>query len=573
VALTINTNIASLSAQRSLNGSQPALANAVQRLSSGLRINSARDDAAGLAISERFTTQIRGMNQAMRNANDGISMLQTAEAALGTVSSSIQRIRELAVQAANATNTEADRRALQLEVSQLVAEVDRVGRTTTFNGQKIFGESTSSVLGDSDVLAVRDGLQSGWLSAAEQIVYERYGIRAQNKSINIDLTSSTDGGGGRLASVFVSWGGSGPGSNITLNVDMADFSPNDDGIFPGHADSVIAHEMVHAVMFATMNVSSFFGGAQQFFLEGAAELIPGADGRLNGAIQGNGGGAAGIAAVMAKVNDWGVTWDGSNEAYAVAYAGMRYMDEQIKAAGGEGIKDVMTYLATRNTDTLDDALQNASSGAFADVADFKSQFQADGAAFIDEMLTSGDLSDADTGGLGGANASGGPVLTSGSVVPDGASRSGEDQLSGFTEVWEEVAAGNHVTARQSLQIGADVGQTLDINSVAMNGTALDIMDADVVNNANRVILKMDRALEYISARRADIGAQISRLESSVSNMMASAEAQTASRSRIVDADYAQETASLTRNQILQQAGTAVLAQANTSPQLVLQLLR
>src|SRR5688572_4695154 len=151
----INTNVMSLNSQRNLATNSASLATTIQRLSSGLRINSARDDAAGLAISERFTTQIRGMNQAMRNANDGISMLQTAEAALGTVSSSIQRIRELAVQAANATNTEADRRALQLEVSQLVAEVDRVGRTTTFNGQKIFGESTSSVLGDSDVLAVR----------------------------------------------------------------------------------------------------------------------------------------------------------------------------------------------------------------------------------------------------------------------------------------------------------------------------------------------------------------------------------------------------------------------------------
>src|SRR5215475_7975899 len=132
MSLSVNTNVASLNAQRNLNGSQTMLGRAIQRLSSGLRINSAADDAAGLAISDRFTTQIRGMNQAVRNANDGISMLQTADSALTNVTQSLQRIRELAVQAANATNSDSDKKALQLEVSQLTAEINRVGRTTSF---------------------------------------------------------------------------------------------------------------------------------------------------------------------------------------------------------------------------------------------------------------------------------------------------------------------------------------------------------------------------------------------------------------------------------------------------------
>src|SRR5688572_3569687 len=132
MALSLNTNVASLNAQRNLNASQGTLSKALQRLSSGLRINSAVDDAAGLAISERMTTQVRGLNQAMRNANDGISLLQTTDAALGTVTDSLRRIRELAVQAANATNSDSDRAALQQEIAQLTAEVDRVGRTTTF---------------------------------------------------------------------------------------------------------------------------------------------------------------------------------------------------------------------------------------------------------------------------------------------------------------------------------------------------------------------------------------------------------------------------------------------------------
>src|SRR6201991_611676 len=137
MAQVINTNVLSLNAQRNLTTSGTQLAQALQRLSSGLRINSAKDDAAGLAISNRMTTQINGLNQAVRNANDGISLAQTAEGALSEVTSNLQRIRELAIQAANATNSASDRAALDLEVQQRLAEVDRVAQTTSFNGQKI----------------------------------------------------------------------------------------------------------------------------------------------------------------------------------------------------------------------------------------------------------------------------------------------------------------------------------------------------------------------------------------------------------------------------------------------------
>src|SRR5436190_18988907 len=137
MALSINTNLNSLNAQRSSGKVQDSLSTAMARLSSGLRINSAKDDAAGLAISERFTTQIRGLNQAARNANDGISLAQTAEGALGSVGDNLQRIRELAVQAANATNSATDRAPLQAEASQLISEVQRVGTQTEFNGVKL----------------------------------------------------------------------------------------------------------------------------------------------------------------------------------------------------------------------------------------------------------------------------------------------------------------------------------------------------------------------------------------------------------------------------------------------------
>ena len=133
----INTNIMSLTAQRNLNSSQSSLATSLQRLSSGLRINSAKDDAAGLAISERFTTQIRGLNQAIRNANDGVSFAQTAEGALSTAGDAMQRIRELAVQSINDTNSSSDRQALNNEVSQLIAEVNRTGLRPDLGGEEV----------------------------------------------------------------------------------------------------------------------------------------------------------------------------------------------------------------------------------------------------------------------------------------------------------------------------------------------------------------------------------------------------------------------------------------------------
>jgi len=139
MAQVINTNIASLNAQRNLNKSQSMLSTSLQRLSSGLRINSAKDDAAGLAISERFTAQIRGLNQAARNSNDGISLAQTAEGALGEVTNNLQRIRELAVQSSNATNSSSDRAAMQEEVTQLMSEIDRVATQANFNGCQIAG--------------------------------------------------------------------------------------------------------------------------------------------------------------------------------------------------------------------------------------------------------------------------------------------------------------------------------------------------------------------------------------------------------------------------------------------------
>ena len=197
---TINTNVMSMTAQRNLSASQGALATSMQRLSSGLRVNSAKDDAAGLAISERMNSQVRGLNVAARNANDGISLAQTAEGALGKVGDMLQRMRELAVQSANASNNSDDRAALQSEVTQLRQEIDRVAKTTSFNGTKLldgsFANATFQVganAGESisiDSIVSADSASLGTLGATEFFTAT---VAAPSTAANAAIPAGTTG--------------------------------------------------------------------------------------------------------------------------------------------------------------------------------------------------------------------------------------------------------------------------------------------------------------------------------------------------------------------------------------------
>ncbi len=245
-------------------------------------------------------------------------------------------------------------------------------------------------------------------------------------------------------------------------------------------DGVIAHEMTHAVMDATLNVGSIFANAQTFFMEGTAELMRGADDRLYADIGGAGG--ANIAAVMGKVAAWGSSWDGSSAAYSAAYAGMRYLDAEIKAAGGSGIKDVTTYMAADpTTRTLDQALANATHGAFTGLSDFKTQFQADGATFIGDLLSSGKLANADAGRhrrcrrerRSGAKRGCWSFPTSRITVAKISSTA--SRKPGRSWPRPPTSSAN----KQKLQIGANVNESFDIGTFAMNGMAMGIMDADV----------------------------------------------------------------------------------------------
>lgn len=558
--MKINSNINALFTERNLKASSNDLLNTMQRLSSGLRINSAKDDAAGLAISDRFTSRINGMEQASRNTNDSISMLQTAEGALSTVTDSLQRIRTLAVQAANGTNSLADKQSLQAEVQQLKDEIRTLYDRTNFNGVQLFDRGEATRDSNENETSVINGLHSYWLEQSENIIEKYYGLMGDNAILRVDIKSFSDGAGQTAARVVGTiQSGETLVSNQVMEIDMADFTPPNlpnGGSAPFYNDRIIAHEMVHAVMGRTINSTD--AGTPTWFKEGSAEFIHGADERLLSDIN-----ASNVASVVNQIgNGSSGAWGGNSIDYSTAYAAVRYMHAEIKANGGDGIKDIMTYLAEDPNRTLDQALAKASSGAFTDLAGFVADYTANGANFINTEL---DLNNADTGAIGGLDADNGDVKTADNVVPTPEFYEA-DPLRGFITAFNQsVEIDRHEI---NLQLGENSSQKFKLESVSR----IDVEAFDVANDAEGTIRRVDAALKEIDSHRAIFGAIQNRLESTVNNLANNIENTTASRSRLLDADFASETTKMTRAQILQQAGIAMMAQANSSSQLALRLL-
>jgi len=407
MASTINTNIVSLNAQRNLSASQASLATSMQRLSSGLRVNSAKDDAAGLAISERMNTQIKGLTVASRNANDGISLAQTAEGALGKIGDMLQRMRELAVQSSNATNSASDRKSLQAEVSQLADEIDRVAKTTTFNGQKLL-----------------DGSFSG---AVFQV-------------------------------------GSNSGDNITVGA-LANAKASDLG----------------AVKYSEASVAAFDPTAT------ITDLTKISGGNLK--IQMGTGSALDLGEIPAA------------------------------ASGSERIGQIAEAVNRKTADTGVTAFVTK-----ADDGTYSLEFRSD------------------------------RIKTDGTGAPETVT------FTGFTAAQTGFANPTFTANTTDTGIGLD-------DSGARKLSVETQADAWVA------LKKIDSAIDKVNGSRADLGAIQSRFETSIANIDVQSENMSAARGRIVDADFAKETANLSRAQILQQAGTAMVAQANQLPQSVLTLLK
>ncbi len=483
MALTVNTNIASLTAQRNLTSSQNELSTSLQRLSSGLRINSAKDDAAGLAISERFTAQIKGLNQGVRNANDGISLAQTAEGALKEVTNNLQRIRELAVQSANATNSSSDRTALQAEVAQLVAEIDRVAQNTKFNGVALLDGTFTSQ-------AFQIGADTTDTVSITAI------SSARTSAIGGTSTSTATGAAAVNANAIVATDGD--ANALIINGTLIGASTSDGVSTTGDTYSALSKANAINALSSTTGVTAT-----------AATTIS------DTAVVGG-------AAVTLTINNVLVTWDAQTSANASATA----LQTAVNAGTAQhGV-----------TMTLNDA-----AGAFTMTA-------SDG-----RNVTIAD-------GTGGLTAAGGLTATTnrGSLTLTSGSASG-------------IQVGNTGTTAASNAVS---GFTTN-NSTAATGSGVAVASLSVTTatNATSAITSIDAALNTINSSRATLGSYQARFESIVASSQTTAENLSASRSRIMDADFASETANLTKAQIIQQSGIAMLAQANSIPQNVLALLQ
>ena len=467
MAATINTNIASINAQRNLSLSGQSLNTTMQRLSSGLRVNSAKDDAAGLAIAERMNTQVKGLTVASRNANDGISLAQTTEGALGKVGDMLQRMRELAVQAGNATNSASDRKALQAEVSQLSAEIDRVAKQTNFNGTKILDGSFAGAVfqvgansGDNITLGALSDTRAAKLSAINYAsttvdpidTNETTGITAYNKAVPVPPATPADETA--LAAAKTTADSNIGLAQITLNTALA----------------------------ASPQVPADIANAR------------------NGVAQ-------------AQAARYGL------DGMAIAVGGMAY-DLGTLAASNNGTERIGQVVEAVNAKTAD-------TGVTAYLT------KNDDGTYKMELMSS-------------------------KLAYDGVAAA-KVNMYGFSATSTGIV-GNGTDPTFAEPVDAD---KIGIESI----------DVSTQSGAWVALKKIDSAVDQVNSARATLGAVQARFENTVNNIDIQVENLSAARGRIIDADFAKETANLSRTQILQQAGTAMVAQANQIPQNVLQLLQ
>ncbi|MEY4582190.1 MAG: hypothetical protein RL701_6893 [Pseudomonadota bacterium] len=506
MAAVINTNTASLNAQRSLMSSNGSLQTSLQRLSSGLRINSAKDDAAGLAISSRMSAQISGINQAVRNANDAISLSQTAEGALSQSSDILRRMRDLSVQSANDTNSGSDRIALQQEVGQLQQELNRVANETEFNGKKLL---------------------DGSFSAGQFQI----GANA-NQTISIGMSSAkaTDMGNQQVGSL---------GGN-TFGVVVGT------GGTTGVANTPPANNV----------------GAQTVAISGLKSA--------NVTVAAGDSASTVAAAVNRESATTGVTSVARTEAQMTA-----------QLAGGTTPSTYTFSLSSKGSGTattpVQISAQVSNQGDLSGMAD----------AINAKSGQTGITATAKAGVITLANEAGDDIIIGN--VSDGTTGTGtlsvEAAAADGTYTGTGVVMTEDNATRVTGQVKFNSSSSFSVTATATSGTALVTgtvgstlsnvgqIDIGTQKGSSNALVVIDSALDFVNGLRAKLGAAQNRVESSISNLSTTSENLTAARSRIQDADFAQETAALTRSQVLQQAGMAMLAQANAAPNNVLTLLR
>ncbi|MCC6922220.1 MAG: flagellin [Nitrosomonas sp.] len=569
MAQVINSNIPSLTAQRNLNMSQSSLNTALERLSSGLRINSAKDDAAGLAISERMSSQIRGLNQAARNASDGISLSQTAEGALTQISDNLQRIRELSIQAANATNTANDRAALQAEVTQLTAEIQRVSTQTQFNGMNLLDGSFSTI-----------NFQVG--ANANQTISAASGNFQTNAFGNYrigGLAAFVPGGRGDLVAGTIGSNSDAFGNSVLLSGTTGDASAVNGAAAAGD-----------------FRIATGSGNFDVYYREGASA------GEIATAINSTGSGVnasaitevvlgagtgAGVGFQQNTTYSFAISTDYSDPANANT-VDPKYTTISFKTGGSDDQTDVdsASYLSTA-VQAFNDA--SAKTGFTAEVvlsddgyhsikltntngSDLRilnNSYDNTGTA-LDIQVNDISLLDGDTN----TDSTYSETLTGGSLdATTGVWTNGNGAWFTGRVVLDSSKSFTITTAVADVFADASAPNTAAAGTYGAQLQAANAIDITTAESANRTLSIVDSALTAVNDQRARFGALQNRLESTISNLQTTSENLSASRSRIRDADFAAETATMTRAQILQQAGVAMLAQANALPNNVLSLLR
>ena len=503
MAAVINTNVQSLNAQRNLSSSQSSLATSLTRLSSGLRINSAKDDAAGLAISDRMSAQIKGLNQATRNSNDGISLAQTAEGALSESGNILQRVRELAVQSANASNSAGDRQALQAEVSQLVSELDRISQTTEFNGAKLLDGSFGT-----------QQFQVG-ANANQTIVAATANMRTSVYGNNQNASSAGAGPAAQSAAAITT---AAPSNGVTTGAVTIN------GAIGSSSMSVAANDSAKTI---AANINAIKGST-------GVTATARTDVKLTVGTQ---SGSFTLSLRSENTTDVTVSFSlaAGSAADRLSTAVTAINEKSAKTGVTAALSDKGDYIILSNASGSDIAVGTGAGITNADAMTV-TKLQADG--------TNAPLAST-------------PAVTLAAVSTSAGVRSA---VSGYITL----------DAEKSFSL------TSTSNALTTGGSQLQkVADLDITSfkNATQALKTVDSGLAFISGERAKLGALQSRFETAISNLQVTSENLAASRSRILDADFAQETANLSRSQILQQAGTAMVAQANQLPQGVLALLR
>jgi flagellin len=585
MAQYINTNISALNSQRNLSMSQTALATSLQRLSSGLRINSAKDDAAGLAISNRMTSQINGLTQAARNANDGISLAQTAEGAMNEISNNLQRMRDLSVQSANASSTTTDRVSINNEIQQLSAEIQRVAASTSFNGTKLLD-------GTFNAQSFQVGANQGEVINITSITNMQ---TTQLGSSGTSFSASVTGG---VTTKALAAG------NLTLNgfqvgASLAGAAPGQSAGSAYSISTAINAVSASTGVTATANATSVVGGTTTLASSAVAANKFSINGINVGAITA-GGSAAGqganvAAAINAIAGQTGVSASANATTGAVTLAAADGRNINVTASTGYSVaqmaidtgltpitSDTATAFAAVTATTAISLTVNGATvtgttaaTALAAAQSFVTAFNAAAAVAGNAGSLAGISASADAAGVISLTSNGTlsqmaltTPTTSGFVANTYSAQHGTVTLSS-TSANGIVQAGGAAT-----NAGFTGGTGLTTNAV-LSSTVQSISSLTVLtaSSSQSAITAIDGALAIVDTARGALGAYQNRFASAVSNMQTAVENLSASRSRIQDTDFAHETAQLTRAQILQQAGTAMLAQANAVPNGVMALLR